>query len=91
MYTIEQIKKVEPTATAFEELKENVVIVCSKGKMLVSKVLVESKNKVYSCMTCGKTITLQKNPNVNYRSRYPKRWLKFNLDGSEHDHKKKAE
>jgi hypothetical protein len=91
MYTIEQIKKVEPTAESFEETNESVVISTAKGQMLVSKVLVESKNKKYACMTCGAAITLKKNPSPNYASHYPKKWLKFNLDGTEHNHKKKVE
>lgn len=97
-YTLEQIKKVESDAIEFIENTDSVVIKSGKGTVLVSKALVDSKNtppKIFKCLKedCGAEITLKKNPNVNYASRFPKRWLKFNLDGSEHKHprKKKSE
>lgn len=91
-YTIEEIKNVESTATAFIEKGDSVVIQSGNGLVLVSKILIDAKNKkpkVYNCMNCGEEINLTKNPNVNYRSLYPKRWLKFNLDGTPHKHSKK--
>lgn len=91
-YTIEQIQKVEPTATEFTEGPVNVVISTTRGQVLVSKVLVEAKNqkpRVFNCMSCGAEINLRKNPEVNFASRFPKRWLKFNLDGTEHKHPRK--
>jgi hypothetical protein len=88
-YTMEEIQKVEPTATGFKESSDSVVISTERGQVLVSKILVESKKpKKYNCMTCGAEITLTKiqNQDVNYSVRFPKKWLKFNLDGTEHKH-----
>lgn len=91
---MEQILKVEPDASDFKESSDSIVITSGKGLVLVSKALVDSKNKpakTFKCLKpdCGMEILLKKNPSPNYNSMFPKRWLKFNLDGSEHKHPRK--